>query len=227
VTGEACTDASQCGASAGAACVAPTNNGEPSGWPGGYCTGECDDRDSTFCGQDAVCLNSSWLNVPACYSLCSAPNQGQSTCREGYVCNSFDNADGGPSTSGVCQPSCAVAGEGCGYPYYCGSLGYCESSGITCGEGDDACEQLTCACSSGGSATASYCWDSECVTSCPAINLPGGNYCNANCFCASSTCSLSEAVCCDNPGTVGTGGSCSGDCDCESGFCNNNACVAT
>ena len=103
-----------------------------SGFPGGYCTlANC--QADTDCGPAGagICLQiTSDPNATLqtlCFASCPAGGQGQSTCRTGYICQSFSQADGGASTDGYCDPRCDAPGGGCPTGKTCNTTsGYCQ-----------------------------------------------------------------------------------------------------
>lgn len=105
-------------------CLSGTGeDGGSSAWPGGYCTAPClDDR---HCSADggAVCL-SLGSPVGACFQSCPAPGGGQSSCRQGYLCQ-FIFDDGVPTDGGACAPDCRNEAGLCGMKT-CNANGYCQ-----------------------------------------------------------------------------------------------------
>ncbi|MDP3505626.1 MAG: hypothetical protein Q8S33_35115, partial [Myxococcales bacterium] len=172
---EPCTTASDCRAPvpgapfAGGGCFAEVlrradggvilgRDGGPqyTGNPGGQCTRDCrDDLDCSETGEEdlrqGVCLGISQTQA-ACFKACPAPNQGQSTCRTGYICEQrvLNFPDGGREfgATGYCDNRCDVLGAGCGnFPdggrRQCQSDGYCQTDrfyndgGVDAGTTDD------------------------------------------------------------------------------------------
>lgn len=134
-TGQSCMTSTMCNSTAtpnGAGfCIPETlRDGGPSGFTGGYCTGDCT-MDPRVCGSDggAVCVPAGPQSY-LCEKSCAGPQQGQSDCRPGYVCYGYSvrTPDGGsrPSPTGVCQPNCNVMGGlfACAPGAYC-DAGYC------------------------------------------------------------------------------------------------------
>jgi hypothetical protein len=140
-------------------CIAETDeNGEATGYVGGYCiSGPCDAGNQmagsgaigpqTGCGAEGFCINEQTENGVAsiCYRQCSA----NTDCREGYACEIlgfFTNGD----PAGRCQPACTT-NEDC--PVYtldadpdtqlgsfCNTDGWCEipcspDEADSCGDG--------------------------------------------------------------------------------------------
>jgi len=101
-------------------------DGGPSGFTGGECTrfGCQSDNDCSLDGG-AQCFGIGNGNT-ACFKGCAVAGSGQSDCRTGFVCSSYGLADGGRSTDGVCDPSCAAAGApACAAGTTCNGMGYC------------------------------------------------------------------------------------------------------
>ncbi|MGE0784254.1 MAG: hypothetical protein AB7S26_01100 [Sandaracinaceae bacterium] len=131
VTGEACDNGDQCKSGA---CIAEVDrNGVPTGWVGGYCTGNCIlpagyNSNSFFdgpelpnggCPGDALCIpqtfaHSSQRDLGTCYDACTESG----TCRGGYTCLTSFQTSGGAATypTGICVPGdCTMAGCPTGY----------------------------------------------------------------------------------------------------------------
>lgn len=84
-------------------------------WPGGYCSTSCL---TTACPTGSICLEAS-TDTRLCLDSCSAPGQGQSSCRAGYVCYS----DG--AGRGLCAARCTSAAD-CGGTPCDTATGYCQ-----------------------------------------------------------------------------------------------------
>lgn len=83
-------------------------------WPAGYCSKDCS---AAACPLGSTCVGSTALY---CLASCTGADQGQSTCRPGYVC--YNDGTG----KGVCLPRCASNAE-CGSTEVCNlGNGYCE-----------------------------------------------------------------------------------------------------
>jgi serine protease len=103
------------GSGIGGACTTTCPNGGTcfTGYPGGYCTQECN---TTSCPLGSTCIGGT---NKACLSQCTGPGAGQSTCRSLYVC--YDDGTG----YGVCLPKCNTDAD-CS-PDFCNmGTGYCE-----------------------------------------------------------------------------------------------------
>jgi len=109
VVGSACTSNTDC--PDGGRCV--------TGYPGGYCTRDCNTQ---ACPSGSKCyVVDSSTGSRACIATCSGAGLGQSTCRASYVC--YDDEAGG----GQCLPRCTV-------------LNVCEGSSATCNTSNGYCE---------------------------------------------------------------------------------------
>lgn len=106
--GQACTSAMDCDnpPESGATCLSREFNFN---WAGGYCS-KADCLSNAECSSDggAICLGFT-QNDRACVQKCAdSSDGGQSTCRNGYICNQYFTglADGGqaPSADGFCAP---------------------------------------------------------------------------------------------------------------------------
>jgi hypothetical protein len=132
-TGSTCTQSSQCANAAPfpppigetSLCVSDwAPDGTLTAWVSGYCSSTCK---LGLCVGAGVCLSDS-----QCYSPCTQPGQGKSSCRVGYVCvqlyNGFADGGLGPpiSGSGVCKPDCRNLNAVCSSGLRCSALGYCE-----------------------------------------------------------------------------------------------------
>jgi hypothetical protein len=142
--GDACNDDTDCdGGTLNAICIPEFENGESTGYVGGYCiSGPCDAGSQevgagalgaqTGCGEDGFCLNEQTQNGVAsvCYQSCSF----RSDCRSGYACEVvgfFTNGD----PAGRCVPSCTTNDDCPVYTLnngggelnsYCNPDGWCE-----------------------------------------------------------------------------------------------------
>lgn len=107
-------------------CISPTTaDGGPSGYPSGYCTADCSYNGQPMCGALGLCLADPYgVGVDLCFRRCASAWAGQSTCRSGYRCYGYVNADGGKSSDGFCEASCNNAGNPCPQGSYC-DAGYC------------------------------------------------------------------------------------------------------
>lgn len=122
-TGSACTTSGQCQPSGSGLCLP---------WPGGYCASACTNTMATCqawtscpgtCPGGATCVGAGSFSPPFCTATCPAPQNGQSTCRAGYVCTAF----GTSSSTGICRPSCTNNGFGCPGGGTCNAVtGYCQ-----------------------------------------------------------------------------------------------------
>ncbi|MDP1826888.1 MAG: hypothetical protein Q8L48_26685 [Archangium sp.] len=127
--GGACTVDMDCSIPAGAIadCFPPTlPDAGPSGFTGGYCTRFGCTVDGE-CGTNGACFGIGGTNT-ACFQTCPSSDGGQTTCRPGYVCNSFGLADGGQSLDGLCDRACnAVGAPACPTGQVCNmNTGYCD-----------------------------------------------------------------------------------------------------
>ncbi len=76
----------------------------PTGFPGGYCSANC--NNGAMCPAGATCVQSDAIGVPTktCFAVCPTAEVGtQSICRTGYVC-----APGGQDA--YCAPKCTNGG---------------------------------------------------------------------------------------------------------------------
>ncbi len=97
-------------------------DGGSSAFVGGYCSAPCDD--SSHCSADGGAICISLGTFGACAQSCTGPQQGQGSCRTGYVCRGIRAApDGGPLSTGFCWPSCKTSG--CAAGVTCQASGYC------------------------------------------------------------------------------------------------------
>jgi len=94
--------------------------------PNGECT-RFDCQDNSECSVDggSSCFGLSG-GGSACFKMCQTSGAGQSTCRQGFVCQAYQLADGGRSADGVCDPACNVPGaSACPTGTTCNTMGYC------------------------------------------------------------------------------------------------------
>jgi hypothetical protein len=137
--GQACTTTANCEVPANtiADCFPETFTGSDggivqSGFPGGYCSRfNCSDDDDCGPAGAGICLQISSNPMAAiqtaCFQACAAGGGGQSTCRNGYVCQSYFFTDGGASTDGYCIGRCDAPGNSCAGRQTCNtSTGYCQ-----------------------------------------------------------------------------------------------------
>ncbi|HEX8705460.1 MAG TPA: S8 family peptidase [Myxococcaceae bacterium] len=108
VVGAPCTSSADC--PDGGRCV--------TGYPGGYCTRNCETQ---ACPSGSKCyVVDASTGESVCIASCSGAGLGQSTCRTSYVC--YDDQAGG----GQCLPRCTVLNV-CGDRLSCNSSsGYCQ-----------------------------------------------------------------------------------------------------
>jgi hypothetical protein len=136
VTGGPCASSTQCAfpPTNGYCLTAAFPDGGATGFAGGYCSSQClgavfsSLNPDAVCGAGGTCLvdsvdNSNVPNSADCYALCNGPGAGQSTCRTGYLCQSFQQADGGTAPQGFCWRSCQYTG--CAPGTICQASGYC------------------------------------------------------------------------------------------------------
>jgi hypothetical protein len=128
-TGQACASDTECQVPSGsiADCLPATlPDAGPTGYPDGYCS-RINCADTSECSTDggAICLFFS-QTTSACFQQCPTGGGGQTTCRSGYVCESWRNADGGASAEGYCTARCDQPGAGCGTTGTCLASGYCQ-----------------------------------------------------------------------------------------------------
>jgi serine protease len=109
VVGSACASDTDC--PDGGRCV--------TGYPGGYCTRDCNTQ---ACPSGSKCyVVDSSTGARACIATCPGVGLGQSTCRSSYVC--YDDEAGG----GQCLPRCTV-------------LNVCEGTSSTCNTSNGYCQ---------------------------------------------------------------------------------------
>jgi hypothetical protein len=138
-TGSPCTQASHCAVGfppvgpfpvETAACIlGDLPDGGVTPWVSGYCSSTCA---LGQCAGNGTCVGerSAGSITYNCYSPCSQPGQGRSSCRVGYVCEQLYNVtDGGAEIpiagGGYCSPDCRNVGARCATGLACNSLGYC------------------------------------------------------------------------------------------------------
>jgi hypothetical protein len=157
ILGNPCTNNSQCRAptpgapGAGGFCspeylqlpdggprLLPDGGFRYTGNPGGQCLRDC--RIDEDCTGDAtedlaagICLPVS-QTASTCLKGCNGPIQGQSNCRDGYICESLTQNDGGQLPTGYCDNRCDVPGATCGNyadggRRICFPNGYCDFGG--------------------------------------------------------------------------------------------------
>ena len=119
--GSACINDGQCLSPANSFCIPDVGPGiGATGFVGGYCSTSCN---GTLCSSGSTCafVISPVGTFPICLRDCSGPRLGQSTCRNGYVC------DGVPgSMGGYCLPRCSNTGALCPTGTTCNQTsGYC------------------------------------------------------------------------------------------------------
>lgn len=111
--GDPCMNNSACQAPyrATATCTSSTQaDGGPTGWTDGYCT-RLSCLTAYDCSQDGggECLTTQ-ASFSSCFRTCTSPGTGQSTCRNGYVCEELPADDGGTLSHGFCDRACTAAG---------------------------------------------------------------------------------------------------------------------
>lgn len=118
-TGSACTAASACEGF----CLEAMQFGQPTGYPGGYCTNTCMPG-GTGCGTGALCVTDQVFGQPVsqCRSTCTGAGTGQGSCRQGYVCELAPNPG---ALVGYCRPNCNNGGLAMCPSGQCQMNGYC------------------------------------------------------------------------------------------------------
>lgn len=97
-------------------------DGGVSAFTDGYCSAQCDDTAHCSADGGAICI--SLGSFGACAQSCTGPQQGQGSCRQGYVCRAVRaGPDAGFLPVGFCWPSCKAAG--CAAGTTCQATGYC------------------------------------------------------------------------------------------------------
>lgn len=101
--GSACTATSTCEGN----CIQETQFGQPTGYPGGYCTASCAGGQS--CSAGSVCVTDTLFGqtVSTCRGTCTGAGTGQGSCRTGYVCVLAPNPG---ALVGYCRPNCNNGG---------------------------------------------------------------------------------------------------------------------
>ncbi|MCU0696730.1 MAG: hypothetical protein MUC96_09390 [Myxococcaceae bacterium] len=116
--GSACNATSLCDGT----CLEEAPFGQPTGYPGGYCTATCGPNQPCASG---ACVTESVFGTMAssCRSTCPAPGSGQSTCRTGYVCALAPNPG---ALLGYCRPNCNNGSlAACPQGQQCQANGFC------------------------------------------------------------------------------------------------------
>jgi hypothetical protein len=129
--GSACASASECGPSPWFSCLSElAADGGPSGYAGGYCTGDCSQvetlsRAISWCGPSSACL---WVGLGSdargdllswrCFGQCDPANDGG--CRPGYSCQEPNSGAGF-----VCLPDCRLTPGLCGTKFCDPASGRC------------------------------------------------------------------------------------------------------
>ena len=119
--GAACVNSQQCTATANAFCIpdiAPT--GGATGFVGGYCSTSCS---GVPCSTGSTCtpVSGALGTFPVCLQNCASPRIGQSSCRNGYICEGTTG-----TSSGYCLPRCNNTGATCPTGTACNATsGYC------------------------------------------------------------------------------------------------------
>lgn len=210
-----------CGGSGGTAAVgtACTSNGEcqlnqcrtdGSGWPDGYCTGDC--ASNAACPGDSLCVGNPFnLGLGnMCVDACDTPGT-QSSCRTGYVCERSQRLEGSP---GVCIPRCDTSNA-----TLCRGANVCNAAtGLCAGDAGYGCKEDN-TCNNGGACRADgYCpttvnpYGAPCTTSaqcpgglCIADSNPGwsSGYCSGPCVFNDTSCDAGGG--CSNYGVGATG----------------------
>ena len=119
--GGACVNDGQCLSPTNSFCIPDVAPGVgATGFVGGYCSTSCN---GTPCSSGSTCIpvNSGFGTFPVCLKECPGPRLGQSTCRNGYVCEGTAGA-----SSGYCLPRCSNTGANCSAGTTCNTTsGYC------------------------------------------------------------------------------------------------------
>jgi hypothetical protein len=121
--GAPCTNRQSCQPPQGAICIQESAFGQPSGYPGGYCTAPCGMNQPCQPGDVCVTEPIFGFSGSSCRAPCSAPGAGQSTCRSGYVCVAVPG-----TATGYCRPNCNNGGlAACPTGQTCNATtGYCQ-----------------------------------------------------------------------------------------------------
>lgn len=119
-TGSACTAASSCEGF----CLEESQFGQPTGYPGGYCTNTCGAIGGMGCGASGLCVTEQVFGQPVsqCRSTCTGAGTGQGSCRQGYVCTLAPNPG---ALVGYCRPNCNNGGLAMCASGQCQMNGYC------------------------------------------------------------------------------------------------------
>lgn len=91
--GGACVQDSNCGVNDGLGfCIPEVSGGQPTGFPGGYCSRMCD---MTPCPPEGRCVEAQ-TQGGGVVNICLASCMSQANCRMGYLCDT--------NSGGVCLP---------------------------------------------------------------------------------------------------------------------------
>ncbi|MFL5320665.1 MAG: hypothetical protein ACJ790_13470 [Myxococcaceae bacterium] len=136
VPGKACTADTDCGPPPDYQpfCITDSlTDGGASGFVGGSCSNGCD-VDPATCGPTGVCVNFGNSTTPLyiCQQDCTTGFMTQSTCRQGYYCRQFSEADGGLANDGFCRRRCDNAFGAAGQTLGCPNGYACETTNGTC-----------------------------------------------------------------------------------------------
>jgi hypothetical protein len=160
-TGAPCTDSFMC--APGQSCF-----DEGAGFPGGYCSSECDPRRFN-CGPDSICVNAG-DEQGLCADVCS----GNADCRAGYLCVRLDGAPDRVCwprfPGGSTNPNGAAIGAGCGDSQDCSTDLLCirEDNGWPNGYCTQVlCDEVTNPCPTGTSCITFPGSPSVCLQDCP------------------------------------------------------------
>jgi hypothetical protein len=120
--GQSCVNDAQCLNPANSFCLPDVLPGVgATGFVGGYCTTSCN---GAACATDSRCVgvsNNLGVTLPLCLRACANPRSGQSSCRNGYICETSGTTGGG-----YCLPKCNNAGSSCPLGTACNAMtGYC------------------------------------------------------------------------------------------------------
>lgn len=138
--GSPCTNGTQC---AGGLCLPQQTSGS---WTGGYCSGPCK-FDETSCDAGGGCsvLEVQQTGANFCLAECTF-NRGQSSCRDGYVCdvNWTDQVNQAVCVA-ACQSDAECVTDRCVGGFCCGTRGFaCCNSGPACASGSTCDAQGIC-----------------------------------------------------------------------------------
>jgi hypothetical protein len=119
--GNACINDGQCLQPAASFCIPDVAPGVgATGFVGGYCSTSCNGSPCVG-GSTCASVNTGVGAFPVCLKTCPTPRMGQSTCRNGYVCEGATGLMGG-----YCLPRCSNTGANCPTGTSCNSTtGYC------------------------------------------------------------------------------------------------------